>query len=187
MVAVFGIPPLVKWLGGAILGYGAHKVFPGTEEREESLRNLGEATIGNNAASQMVNAESGAEAGAVAGRLADACSTCEPPPECSGLINDMDNKNRKLKSELNKYDPISDANGGVQYRLPTGQMAYTAPGGHYIEIRNLQRGIKGDMERYNRRRCYNTPGSSDKATIRAAQNSVNQDIRVPPGHIFIPL
>lgn len=186
-MAVIAVAPIVEWIIAGLFGYGAHKALPGTDEREEDLRNLGRAVVGNHAASQMEDADDGAEEGAVSGDIADSCTTCDPPPECRNIIDNMRGKNRKLKAELEKYDPISDANGGHVYRLPTGEMKVTRPGGHYQEIRDLQRGLKGDMERYNQRRCYNTPGDHDKITIRAAQRGVNQNIRVPPGHQFIPL
>ena len=50
----------------------------------------------------------------------------------------------KLINELAKYDPVKDFVGGY----PMGGGKVTKPGGHYIEIRPLQRGIKNDTARY---------------------------------------
>jgi hypothetical protein len=121
--------------------------------------------------------------------VAATCATgnCPPPPECQNIIEDMEKKNRALNKELGKYDPTSDAIGGHAYMGPGGILKYTKPGGHYQEIRDLQRGLKGDMQRYNKSKCYNTPGASDKITREAAQKNISETIEVPPGFPFIPL
>ena len=120
------------------------------------------------------------------GTAVDACSNCQPP-QCPDIVDRMQHKNRELKRELRKYDPVEDARGGHQYFRPNGQPATTVPGGHYTEIRQLQRGINNDLEAYNRNQCYSNAPRSDRRTLRAAQQSVNQQIEVPPGISFMPL
>lgn len=68
-------------------------------------------------------------------------------------------KNEALNEELRRYDPVSDAQGGHPYAGPGGVTRYTQPGGHYQEIRDLQRGLRNDLERYNRRRCGASPNA----------------------------
>lgn len=69
---------------------------------------------------------------------AEICSTSEPLPECEKLIDSMDSKNRKLKSELRKRDAISDTIGGHVYLFSMGEMWVTEPDGCYLGMRNLQ-------------------------------------------------
>lgn len=54
------------------------------------------------------------------------------------LIDSMDSKNRKLKSELRKRDAISDTIGGHVYLFSMGEMWVTEPDGCYLGMRNLQ-------------------------------------------------
>jgi hypothetical protein len=132
------------------------------------------------------NADSQADKKLATGAAADACSTCQPP-ECKDTVKKMDEKNRKLKKELNKYDPASDAKGGHTYKTPDGVTRTTVPGGHYKEIRDIQRGLKNELEKYNKQKCYSSPGPTDKITREAAQKGVSQSIEVPPGFPSIPL
>jgi hypothetical protein len=181
LIALPAIPPIVEgiiWLGAA-LGIG-HQVLPGKEEREQSIRDLGNAMA-------MSNAQDDAKANADSGAAVDACSTCPPPPECKNIVDDMERKNRALNKELDKYVPTSDAIGGHPYAGPGGITKFTKPGGHYKEIRDLQRGLKNDMRRYGESKCYNNAPARDKITRDAAQKGINEKIEVPPGIPFIPL
>ncbi len=73
--------PLVIWgIGGLLLGGAAHELTPGKEQREHDLENLGGAIFGSNA-TQMEQADEGAEDDSLPGTVIDACSTCEPPDD----------------------------------------------------------------------------------------------------------
>jgi hypothetical protein len=185
MPIVLAIPVIVEgilWVAATVGVVGtAHVVLPGKEEREQSIRDLGNAM-------SMSNAQDDAKANADSGSAAATCAAGNcPPPECKNLVENMDHKNRKLKKELRKYDPASDAQGGHSYMGADGVMKVTKPGGHYKEIRDIQRGLKNDLEQYNKSKCYNNQGPADKATREAAQKGLNEPIEVPPGMSFIPL
>jgi hypothetical protein len=138
--------------------------------------------------SSVENADEQAGTQLDSGTAAATCATGNcPPPECKNLVDNMDHKNRKLKKELNQYNPASDAQGGHSYMGADGLMKLTKPGGHYKEIRDIQRGLKNDLEQYNKRKCYSSQGPADKATREAAQKGLNEPIEVPPGSSFIPL
>jgi hypothetical protein len=115
----------------------------------------------------------------------DACSTCEPP-KCDSIIQRMDKKNRKLKEEMDKYDPVEDAKGGHKY-WARGVERITKPGGHYQEIRELQRGLKNDLMIFNEEECAKSGRQNAKSTRDAAQKNVNREIKPPPRIPFIPL
>jgi hypothetical protein len=115
----------------------------------------------------------------------DACSTCEPPG-CDSIIQRMDEKNRSFKKEVDKYDPIEDAKGGHKY-WARGVERITKPGGHYQEIRELQRGLKKDLVKFNQKECAKSGRQNAKSTRDAAQKNVNREIGPPPGIPFIPL
>ncbi len=77
--------------------------------------------------------------------------TCEQRPvavsppqlsyeECAKLRRQIYDKHDKLNTELLKYDPVGDAAGGFPMRWGSG---FKSPGGHYNEIKDLQRGISG--------------------------------------------
>jgi uncharacterized protein RhaS with RHS repeats len=71
--------------------------------------------------------------------------------ECQLLLSQIYRKLTQLITEIQKYDPILDGIGGFPMKWGSG---FTKPGGHYQEIRNLQRGIKNDITRYNKE-CRN--------------------------------
>ncbi|MBY4607773.1 hypothetical protein K6M90_08915 [Rhizobium sp. 9T] len=113
------------------------------------------------------------------------CQTgnCEPPPECQDAIAKMRKNLALLKKELAKYDPVADAVGG----FPMGGGKLTSPGGHYKEIRDLQRGLKNAGETYQKNKCYDKVSKSDKVARDHADAMANQNIEIPPGQNFIPL
>ena len=84
---------IIYLLGGAV----AHEVAPGKEGREQSVKDLGNV-IFNNGATKMEQAETESEEGATPGVMTEACSTCEPPPECAELADDI----RSTRDELTK-------------------------------------------------------------------------------------
>ena len=70
---------------------------------------------------------------------------------CDALRKGINEKTIKLEDELSRYNPILDAQGGFPMAYGTG---VTKPRGHYNEIRDLQRGLKKDIENYNKHcRC----------------------------------
>jgi uncharacterized protein RhaS with RHS repeats len=70
--------------------------------------------------------------------LFDLLGLCANRDRCKQLRDRIDRKSQLLQKELDKYDPVEDAAGGHPMQWGSGQ---TVPGGHYIEIKNLQRGL----------------------------------------------
>lgn len=97
---------------------------------------------------------------------------------CGKQRSDILKKNEKLKKELRKYDPVADAKGG----FPMGGGKLTKPGGHYREMRDLQKGLKNDLEKF-----YKDCNESDIKIDRSVDKGANQEIEVPPGISRIPL
>jgi RHS repeat-associated protein len=81
--------------------------------------------------------------------------------ECDQLRGQIYSKFFKLIVELRKYDPVGDAIGG--FKAARGRI--TKPGGHYEEITNLQRGLKNDIDEYNRK-CRNFDDPDDSGCPR---------------------
>jgi hypothetical protein len=103
--------------------------------------------------------------------------------ECNKLRENIYRKNDLLRVELEAYDPILDGQGGFTMTYGSG---VTKIGGHYTEIRNLQRGLKRDLERYNQRcRCDGGPGSPP--ITRNVDELANQPAPSPiPPMFFYP-
>lgn len=76
----------------------------------------------------------------------------EDGDRCKDLMRRIWHKAAKLVAEWQKYDPIADGRGG--FGFPGGT---TKPGGHYNEMIELQRGLKNDLDEFNRtcRNCGN--------------------------------
>jgi hypothetical protein len=89
-------------------------------------------------------------------------------------------KDEKLGAELRKYSPASDAVGG--FKKHGGLPGPTIPGGHYIKARALQRGLKNDLQRFQKE-C----GESGVAYPRESDRNANREIEPPPGIARIPL
>ncbi len=133
--------------------------------------------------SDTPNADTQADAQTKANTATCATGNCPPPPECEGILAEMRKKIQLLKKELAKYDPILDAQGG----FPMGGGKLTSPGGHYKEIRDLQRGLKNEGQAFNKNKCYDKVSKADKVTRDHADSLTNQNIEIPPGQDFIPL
>lgn len=104
--------------------------------------------------------------------------SCDPEA-CGKLRADIFRKFSLLLNELRKYDPVGDAGGGFL----TWGGRLTKPGGHYQEIRDLQRGLKNDIERYNRE-CKdrdNGGGGTFYPIARSIDEAANRPVPVPPG------
>lgn len=103
--------------------------------------------------------------------------------ECQRLREQIYRKNQLLENELKVYDPVQDGLGGFP-------MAYgsriTKPGGHYTEIRDLQRGLKRDLKTYNQRcRCDNND-DGNTAISRNVDELANKTV-TPPAYPFFVL
>lgn len=68
-----------------------------------------------------------------------------PCDKCKELREKIYRMNDLLRNELGKYDPAADAQGGFPMAYGSG---ITSPGGHYKEIKDLQRGLKNWLEYY---------------------------------------
>jgi hypothetical protein len=99
---------------------------------------------------------------------------------CGRLRAEILKKYGKLGKELRKYDPVSDAKGG--FIKHGGLPGLTKPGGHYIKIRDLQRGLKKDLTKFQEE-CGQSGVKIDKKVDAAA----NREIPPPPGIPRIPL
>jgi RHS repeat-associated protein len=83
-------------------------------------------------------------------RSADPLGLCVDRDRCAKLRDSIDRKFDKLKNEFGKYDPEQDYLGGHVMRWGSG---FTKPGGHFIEISDLQRGLANDIAQYEKLRC----------------------------------
>jgi hypothetical protein len=71
---------------------------------------------------------------------------CPYPPQrpCRGVLAAIQAKLAKLRAEIAAYNPWTDAVGG----FPTFGGGFTKPGGHWVEIIDLQTGILSDWWYY---------------------------------------
>jgi hypothetical protein len=79
-----------------------------------------------------------------------------------------------LLNELRKYDPVADGRGG--FPMKWGDKL-TKAGGHFNEIRDLQRGLKRDIAKYNQY-CGNG-GNGPGALPRYIDENANRDVPTP--------
>jgi hypothetical protein len=102
---------------------------------------------------------------------------------CYALLAKIEGRTELLRNELAKYDPVADAQGGH-----THAHGIAVPGGHYKEIRDLQRGIKNSLKSYTDKEC-NCECSLVKAkpVLERAEGYSNKEIPVPPGVSYIPI
>jgi uncharacterized Zn-binding protein involved in type VI secretion len=96
----------------------------------------------------------------------------EQKQKCKEQRAAINEKYQKLGKELRKYDPVADAKGGFM----TFGGKLTKPGGHYTEIKDLQRGLKNDLTKFTKE-CAGSGVALDKNVDRAA----NAEIVKPPG------
>ena len=100
--------------------------------------------------------------------------------ECRNLRDDIYRKNGSLRNELDAYDPILDGQGGFTMAYGSG---VTKPGGHYKEIRNLQRGLKNDLARYNQR-CRCDADNNNPPITRNVDELANKPVPPPISPLF---
>ncbi|WP_429924926.1 hypothetical protein ACQY1H_05340 [Agrobacterium vitis] len=182
MPLLLGIP-LAEWLlGGTALGAAGWLYYrPGGTKDQ-----LVDALSKPSAVQMSEQADEAASTDLDQTSATDACSTCFPP-ECRNLIEKMRKKIESYLAEKDKYAPADDAVGGFPF-MAGGVLKKTSPGGHYKEMRALQRGLKNDLEAYNRNQCYDkNPTDGDKFIRKQAERLKSDDVEVPPGIDFEPL
>jgi hypothetical protein len=109
---------------------------------------------------------------------------------CGQLKKQILQKYNDLLDELRKYDPGEDAVGG----WPMAGGGTTKPGGHYQEMKQLQRGLKNDIAEYNRI-CKDQDGDDGEGPWGALPRSFDQaanrfippPLLPPPEQKFLPL
>jgi RHS repeat-associated protein len=111
-----------------------------------------------------------------------------PPPlseeECRQLRSDIYHKNELLRDELGRYNPILDGMGGWPMAWGDGR---TKPGGHFGEIKRLQKGLKRDLKRYNKRcRCDNNDDGNPPIS-RNVDDLANEEVEPPVYPVFFIL
>jgi RHS repeat-associated protein len=94
--------------------------------------------------------------------------------DCAKLRAQIYRKALGLLKDLRKYDPIADASGGC----PTGGGGVTKPGGHYIEIKQRQAGLKDDLARYVKE-CIKNNDDNNPSIPRFVDEMANRQIPVP--------
>ncbi|PKA73057.1 RHS repeat-associated protein [Pseudomonas baetica] len=96
---------------------------------------------------------------------------------CYAKLTKIEDKTRLLSHEFSKYNPIEDAKGGHVHKH-----GVTVPGGHYKEIRDLQRGIKNSLKDYSDSECNcQCLGIKAKPVLDRAEGYANRHVVVPPG------
>ena len=103
-------------------------------------------------------------------------------PECIEASLAALEQGQKLLKELLKYDPIEDAKGGHVHAY-----GITKPGGHYKEIKDLQRGLKNKLKTAYEK-CKDDDDKPDKRPMpyRTLNELANKPIQVPPGIVGAP-
>ncbi len=104
----------------------------------------------------------------------------EKKKECAEKRAKINEKNAKLGHELRKYDPVSDAKGG--FKKHGGLPGLTKPGGHYVKIRDLQRGLRNDLRDFDKK-CRDSGVKLD----RRVNEEANREVEPPPGFPRIPI
>jgi RHS repeat-associated protein len=102
-------------------------------------------------------------------------------PECIEASLKALEQGQKLLKELLKYDPVEDAKGDHQHAH-----GITKPGGHYKEIKDLQRGLRNKLKTAYEK-CKDDDGGPDKRPMpyRTLNELANQPVTVPPGIVAI--
>jgi hypothetical protein len=124
----------------------------------------------------------------IGGRSTPLPTTGEPAPpaappdpeeekrkKCGEARTKINEKHEKLKKEFRKYNPKKDARGG----FPMGGGKLTKPGGHYKEMRDLQRGLRRDIAEYER--------ECGKTLDPRVEVDANKEVAIPPGQKHIPI
>lgn len=187
MPVILGVP-LAYWVIGGLGSVGIVEYYRPGGAKDQMVDALSRPSYPSFDDQVMMNQNANQQASQALsqGTAVGACSTCFPP-ECRDLVEKMRGKNSDLIKELRKYDPVQDAIGGHTF-MAGGVLRITRPGGHYQEIRDLQRGLKNNLHAYHRSQCYDkNPSNGDKSVRDQAQDLSSRNIEVPPGMNYIPL
>jgi RHS repeat-associated protein len=99
------------------------------------------------------------------------------PAECEAFLRQLLEKIRLLRGEFDKYNPYQDSLGGSPMKWGSGA---TKPYGHALEIEDLQRGIRQDVDTYYKE-CGNPPDPATRNELRCGQELADRPvIRLPP-------
>lgn len=102
---------------------------------------------------------------------------------CYALLAKIETKTTLLRLEMDKYSPKDDALGGH-----THAHGITVPGGHYKEIRDLQRGIKNSLKAYTDKDCHCECNLiKARPILDSADRYSNKEVEIPPGVVYIPI
>jgi hypothetical protein len=101
-------------------------------------------------------------------------------PECIEAALKALKQAQKILEELLKYDPVEDSKGGHPHAH-----GITVPGGHYKEIKDLQRGLRNKL----RRMLEECDDDDDKCSgkeipvsnYKTLNELANRQITIPPG------
>ncbi len=105
---------------------------------------------------------------------------------CSDYVKRVSRKRRGFQREMAKYDPRSDAKGGHVY-YKNGVRKLTVPGGHYIEIKQFQRGIINDLSDWSNKGCAKCATPNEMKMMASGGRTAAKHIEVPPGFPSISL
>jgi RHS repeat-associated protein len=91
----------------------------------------------------------------------DPLGLCADRQQCENIRRNIEKKLKLFKENYDKYDPEQDYYGGFNMDYGTGT---TKPGGHYIELMDLQKGINNDIKAYIKARCMDDDGPGGPGT-----------------------
>ena len=94
-------------------------------------------------------------------RINDPLGLCTNRNQCENIKRNLDEKLKLYKENYDKYDPEQDYFGDFFMKYGTGR---TAPGGHYKELMDLQKGINNDIKAYIKARCMDDDGPGGPGT-----------------------
>ena len=102
-----------------------------------------------------------------------------PPCTCAKRIKEIESQIALFDGDRAKYDPIKDAQGG--FKMRGGKL--TKPCGHYMELTDMQRGLKNKLEAYRECKCEKREGrpAVERQVILEAQQRRFEQLVVPPG------
>jgi hypothetical protein len=177
MVLPLVVAPVVidglLWAGATLGIIGtAHVVLPGREQREQDLRNLGNAMT-------MSNAQDDAKSNADSGTVAATCATgeCPPTPECKTIFDNI----KKLVKELSdrRGDMLADrpvSQGGLgMYELFLKDPIAKVPDprgirdnlgnwqGHRDQIIEKKRSLEREIKKHEKEKCKTLPNGTETA------------------------
>jgi RHS repeat-associated protein len=98
------------------------------------------------------------------------------PQQCCALAADIVHKTTELQKEHAKYNPVTDAIGGVKYKH-----GVTKPYGHFKEISALTLGLAADLARYSQDCNGRGPLSGPELIEARNMRNLGYNLPTPPG------